>query len=69
MSAFVALLLLWGAIWLPIFFVLIAATMLGFYRPEDNESRRKWKIFVRIAFFTLLIIYVIYFRMNNVGLN
>lgn len=69
MSAFVGLLLLWGATWLPIFLTLIAATLLGYYKPEDEESKRKWQTFVRIAFPTLLLIYLIYFHLNNVGLN
>ena len=69
MSAFIGLLLLWGATWLPIFFVMITASMLGFYRPSDVENRRKWKAFVKVAFVVLLIFYLIILRINHVGLN
>ncbi len=68
-SAFFGLLLLWGAVWLPIFFVLIIATMLGLYRPRDIENKRKWAKGTWISFFAILIFYLVILSRNNVGLN
>lgn len=69
MSAFNALLLLWGAVWIPIFLVLIIAVFLGLYNPHDEEKRRKWQKGTWVAFFAILIFYLIILSRNHVGLN
>lgn len=69
MTAFMGLMLLWGAVWLPIFFVLIICTVLGVFNPFDMESRRKWRNGTWVAFFVVLGFYLIILSRSNVGLN